>query len=163
MTINFAMTPMLLGPGFGLRAVFPLSAQTQDLLQDDTILDSFGQAEPGSGDLGGIYQRWDETRPTGQYGYEGIAPTQNVARPPGEWQTFDITFRTPRFDDAGRKIRHATFDEILLNGVLVQANVQVTGPTRSAPLAGEQATGPIAIQGDHGLIALRHYRVTPLN
>lgn len=122
------------------------------------ILDSFGRQKFGSGDLGGIYER---ARPD-KKGFEGTAPKTNAAKAPGEWQTLDITFRAPRFDHTGAKTRDATFEKVLVNGVLVQENATTTGPTRSSPFEGETTRGPIAIQGDHGPIAIRSFRVTPL-
>jgi hypothetical protein len=127
------------------------------------IFDSFGRQRAGSGDLGGIYESWDPARLPGKQGYEGKAPKTNAARPPGEWQTLDITFRAPRFDPSGAKTEDAIFEKIVANGVLVQENATVTGPTRSSPLEGEATRGPIAIQGDHGPIAIRAFRVTPLD
>jgi len=127
------------------------------------ILDSHGRQRVGFGDLGGIYQRWDPSQPQGKQGYEGIAPKTNAAKPPGEWQTLDITFRAPRFDPAGKKTSDATFEKVLMNDVLVQENASVSGPTQSSPLEGEAPRGPIAIQGDHGPIAIRSFRVTPLD
>ena len=122
------------------------------------VLDSFGRKKFGSGDLGGIYER---ARPDKQ-GFEGTAPKTNAAKAPGEWQTIDIIFRAPRFDHTGAKTRDATFEKVLVNGVLVQEYASTTGPTRSSPLEGETTRGPIAIQGDHGPIAIRSFRVTPL-
>src|SRR3954469_24067360 len=55
------------------------------------VLDSFGKKTPGKGDLGGIYNTKEPTA-------EGYEP-----KPPGEWQTLDIVFQAPRFDDAGKK------------------------------------------------------------
>lgn len=126
------------------------------------IFDSFGRKRFGSEDLGGIYQRWDPSRPVGQQGFGGIAPKVNAAKPPGEWQTMEIVFRAPRFAEDGKKLRDATFEKVLVNGVLVQENATTTGPTRSAPFEGEAATGPVAIQGDHGPVAIRKFQVTPL-
>jgi ketosteroid isomerase-like protein len=74
----------------------------------------------------------------------------------------EIVFRAPRFDESGKKIRDATFEKVLVNGQLVQENATTGGHTRSAPFEGDAATGPIAIQGDHGPIAIRSYKVTPL-
>jgi len=126
------------------------------------ILDSFGRAKFGSGDLGGLYQRWDPNRPKARQGYEGTAPKVNAAKQPGEWQTMEIVFRAPRFDEAGKKFKSATFERVTVNGQLVQENVATTGHTQSAPLEGDAKVGPIAIQGDHGPIAIRSYKVTPL-
>lgn len=126
------------------------------------ILDSYGKKKFDYGDLGGIYQRWDPTLPEGKQGVGGIAPKVNAAKPPGEWQTMEIVFHAPRFSVDGKKFRDATFEKVLVNGVLVQEHATTTGPTRSAPLEGEASMGPIAIQGDHGPIAIRKFQVTPL-
>lgn len=126
------------------------------------VLDSFGREKFGSGDLGGLYQRWDPNRPKARQGYEGTAPKVNAAKPPGEWQTMEIVFRAPRFDESGKKLKDATFEKVLVNGQLVQENVVTSGHTQSAPFQGDAKVGPIAIQGDHGPVAIRSYKVTPL-
>jgi hypothetical protein len=126
------------------------------------ILDSFGKEKVGSGDLGGLYSRHDKGRPQGRQNYEGTPPKVNAAKAPGEWQTMEIVFRAPRYDQAEKKSRNATFEKVLVNGQLVQENVATTGHTQSAPLEGDAKTGPIAIQGDHGPIAIRSFKVTPL-
>lgn len=126
------------------------------------ILDSFGKEKVGSGDLGGLYSRHDKARPQGRQNYEGTPPRLNAAKPPGEWQTMEIVFRAPRFDESNKKSKHATFEKVLVNGQLVQENVMTSGHTQSAPLEGDAKTGPIAIQGDHGPIAIRSFKVTPL-
>jgi hypothetical protein len=121
------------------------------------LLDSWGVAEPAFNDLGGIYQRWDAGAPEGERGYHGQPPRVNVARAPGLWQHLRIVFQAPRFED-GRKVENARFDEVVLNGVVVQKNVEVTGPTRSAAFPDEQRTGPLLLQGDHGPVAFRNIR-----
>lgn len=127
------------------------------------IFDSFGRPRVGSGDLGAIYDRWDPALPKERQSYGGSPPKMNAAKAPGEWQSLEILFRAPRFDGAGKKTSDATFEKVMVNGVLVQENAPATGPTRSAPLEGDAAQGPIAIQGDHGPIAIRSFRVTPVN
>ena len=128
------------------------------------LLDSWTKADPSSGDCGGIYQRWDNSRPAGHKGYEGIAPLQNACRAPGLWQHLVIKFRAPRFNEQGNKTANARFEEVYLNGVLVQSHVEVTGPTRSPSLsADEKALGPLLLQGDHGQVAFRNIRYRALN
>ncbi|MEY3395019.1 MAG: hypothetical protein RL346_1255 [Verrucomicrobiota bacterium] len=126
------------------------------------ILDSFGRERFGSGDLGGLYSRHDKNRPQGRQNYEGTAPRVNAAKPPGEWQTMRIIFRAPRFDETQKKRKDATFEQVLVNGQLVQENVATSGHTQSAPFEGDAKAGPIAIQGDHGPIAIRSIKVTRL-
>jgi hypothetical protein len=119
------------------------------------LFDSWGVRSPTFADMGGIYQRWNEKRGAGNEGYEGVPPRLNASRAPGLWQHLDIMFRAPRFDGK-RKIANARFVKVVLNGVVVQENVEVTGPTRAAPFEDEQPTGPLMIQGDHGPVAVRN-------
>lgn len=122
------------------------------------LLDSWRVLNPTYGDMGGIYQRWDESRGAGREGYEGYAPRVNAARAPGLWQTLRVQFRAPRFDAEGRKVANARFERVELNGAVLHENVELRGPTRGASLPGEAATGPLLIQGDHGPIAFRAIR-----
>ncbi|MCB1120566.1 MAG: DUF1080 domain-containing protein [Verrucomicrobiae bacterium] len=122
------------------------------------ILDSWGVENVRHADIGGIYQRWDPSRGEGKEGYEGHPPKVNAARAPGEWQQFRITFRAPRFDPQGNKTENARFEEVWLNGQLLQENVEVTGPTRAAAFEDEVSRDALMIQGDHGPVALRNLR-----
>ncbi len=45
------------------------------------LLDSWGNPAPRAGDNGGIYERWDDSKPEGQKGYQGYAPARTPARP----------------------------------------------------------------------------------
>lgn len=121
------------------------------------IFDSFGKAEIAEHDCGAIYQRWKDGK-----GYEGHTPKVNASKAPGEWQTFDISFRAPRFNAAGEKTENAKFIKVVHNGKVIHENVEVTGPTRGSTFEKEAPTGPIALQGDHGPVAFRSLRiVTP--
>jgi hypothetical protein len=121
------------------------------------IFDSWGVEDPGFADCGGIYQRWVDER-----GFEGHPPRENASRPPGEWQSFDIVFRAPRFDASGKKTENARFVKVVHNGVVVHENVEVTGPTRAAAFDDEKPLGPLMLQGDHGPVAYRNVRVRPV-
>jgi 3-keto-disaccharide hydrolase len=68
------------------------------------VLDSFGLIS-GSGDCGGIYEQ--------------SAPRVNACYPPGQWQTYDITFRAAEFDRSGAIKKFPTLT-VKLNGVVVQ-------------------------------------------
>jgi sugar phosphate isomerase/epimerase len=115
------------------------------------VLDSWGKAKVGSGDCGGVYERWKDGK-----GYEGTPPKVNASLPPGQWQTFDVWFRAPRFDAAGKKTADARFVKVIHNGKVIHENVKVTGPTRSAMFEDERPTGPLMFQGDHGPVAYRN-------
>jgi sugar phosphate isomerase/epimerase len=122
------------------------------------IYDSFGVAEgeyPGI-ECGGIYPEW-----VNDANLRGHSPLVNASKPPGEWQRCDVIYRAPRFDPAGHKTRNARFERVLLNGTLIQENVELLGPTRVG--LPEQAGGPLRLQGDHGPVAYRNFRVRPLS
>ncbi|MEI6713555.1 MAG: DUF1080 domain-containing protein [Verrucomicrobiota bacterium] len=123
------------------------------------ILDSYGKANIDVHDCAAIYERWDDA---GKRGFEGSVPLVNAAKPPGEWQAYDITFLAPRFDAEGKKIQNAKFVKVLHNGQVVHENVEVTGPTRGGGRE-EAALGPIRLQGDHGPVAFRNLKVTSLS
>jgi hypothetical protein len=123
------------------------------------VFDSFGKAEIAEHDCGAIYQRWDPSRGKGNEGYEGHTPKVNASKAPGEWQSFDITFRAPRFDASGKKIENAKFIKVVHNGQIIHENVEMTGPTRGSKFEDEAAKGPIVIQGDHGPVAYRNLKV----
>lgn len=119
------------------------------------VLDSFGKADVGFDDCGGIYQRWGKNKDNGQ------PPMVNASTAPGTWQRFEIIFRAPRFDENGNKTENAKFVKVLHNGKLIHENAEVTGPTRSAmnEYDPEEATGPIRLQGDHGPVAYRIIKI----
>jgi hypothetical protein len=93
------------------------------------IFDSWGVKEPQSTDCGGIYARWSKEE---KRKVEGHPPRVNASRQPGEWQTFDIVFRAPRFDASGTKTENARFFKVIHNGVVIHENVEVMGPTNGA-------------------------------
>jgi hypothetical protein len=126
------------------------------------VLDSYGKKEASYSDCGGIYQRWDPKRGKGQEGYEGRSPRQNASKPAGEWQSFDVVFRAPRFDPEGKKTAHARFVKVTHNGVVIHEDQEVTGTTRAGAWEDEKPTGPIMLQGDHGPVAYRNIRVKAL-
>ena len=101
------------------------------------VLDSYGSKTYADGMAGAIY---------GQY-----PPLVNASRKPGEWQTYDIVFHAPRFDKAGALLTPARLT-VVHNGVLVQDNEELTGPTAHKarpPYKAHAEKMPISLQ-DHG-------------
>jgi len=123
------------------------------------VLDSWEVKKLKHGDCGGIYQRWDNNRKP--KGYEGRPPRVNASRPPGQWQTFDVVFRSPRFDKKGQKITNARFEKVVHNGIVIHADVELSGPTRASAYNNEKPAGPLMLQGDHGPVAYRNIRIEP--
>ena len=100
------------------------------------VLDSYKADTYADGQAGAIY---------GQY-----PPLSNASRPPGEWQSYDVAFRRPRFDAAGRLVEPARIT-LFHNGVLVQNNEEPFGPTswlKWLPYNDRGGRGPISLQ-DH--------------
>jgi hypothetical protein len=101
------------------------------------VLDSYGNDTYADGQAGAAY---------GQY-----PPLVNASLPPGEWQSYDIVFRRPRFDSAGALAAPARMTAFQ-NGVLIQDGVALWGPTnwlQANPYSAGAARGPIGLQ-DHG-------------
>ena len=70
------------------------------------------------------------TYPDGQAGaiYGQMPPLVNACLPPGEWQTYDISFESPRWNAAGELVKKAILT-VIQNGVVVQDHVELTGCT----------------------------------
>jgi hypothetical protein len=98
------------------------------------VLDSYGIEVPGRGDCGGVYDQF--------------APLVNACKPALEWQSYDIIFRAARFDDSGELESNARVT-VLQNGVVIQNNVEVKGPTGGAMDEELDEPGPLLLQ-DHG-------------
>jgi len=127
-------------------------------LYEIQIFDSWGSTEPmKTSDCGAVYHRWINNQGVG-----GSAPRVNASRRPGEWQSFQIWFRAPRFDASGRKTENARFIRVLHNGILVQEEVEVDGPTRAHMPHPEAPLNPLMLQGDHGPVAFKDIYVRPL-
>jgi hypothetical protein len=104
------------------------------------VLDSFENQTYADGQASALYGRGK--------------PLANACRKPGEWQSYDIIFHRPLFDEQGKLVRRATFT-VLHNGVLVQDHVILSGGTGwMGPHAASEYKAhpdklPISLQ-DHG-------------
>jgi hypothetical protein len=103
-------------------------------LYEIQVLDSYGFEKPGKGDCGAIYAQH--------------APLINACKPPEEWQTYDIIFRSSRKNNSGKKIEHARIT-VLLNNSVIHNNVILNNPTSGSVGVNEGEPGPILLQ-DHG-------------
>ncbi|MDQ0969805.1 hypothetical protein QFZ20_005208 [Flavobacterium sp. W4I14] len=126
------------------------------------IDDAWGLKNPSSSSNGGIYQRWDDSKPEAEKGFGGVAPRQNASKAPGLWQHIKIIFQAPKFDASGKKTQNAKIISAELNGVLIHENVELFGATRGAAGA-EKAKGPLRLQGDHGSVAFRNIQINELS
>jgi hypothetical protein len=106
-------------------------------LYEVQVLDCFENKTYADGMTASIY---------GQY-----PPLLNVCRKPGEWQVYDIVFRAPRFD-AEKNLVSPAMMTVWHNGIVVQNNAVLTGPTahkQRPPYAAHAEKLPISLQ-DHG-------------
>lgn len=82
----------------------------------------------------------------GVYGF--VAPSDQVAAGPGEWQSYDVTL-------IGRMVT------IVCNGKTVVTNQEIPGITGGALDSNEGEPGPIMLQGDHEPVEFRALTITP--
>jgi hypothetical protein len=139
------------------------------------IFDSFGVLKPAFHDCGALYER--------------AVPPTNLARPPGEWQSYDITMKGKRLTLVwngqlvyhDRDVRYGETDEAAFERLTAEnagrppeLRVRLEekdgkyvgyfgeGGTRSG-LDGPDRPGPILLQGDHGPVAFRNIRIRRLD
>ena len=91
-------------------------------------------------------------------------PLVNPIRKPGEWQTYDIVFHQPIHDVEGRLVHPGTLT-VFFNGVLVQDNREIEGPTyycrRSADKVHAER-GPLQLQDHDGNVHFRNIWIREL-
>jgi hypothetical protein len=102
--------------------------------------------------------------------YKELAPLVYASRPPGEWQVYDVVFIAPRFDPEGKLVTPARMTAFH-NGVLVQHDVALTGPTPNGPTyamstlppyAAHAAKLPLLLQDHRHPVAFRNIWVREL-
>lgn len=110
------------------------------------VLDSY-QLDSRDDDCGGIYKL--------------AAPMVNASRPPENWQTYDIFFQAPRFNEHGTKTANARIS-VVHNGIWIHHDLEVPGPTGGEIDHNFSEPGPLLLQ-DHGnLVRFRNVWVRPL-
>lgn len=91
-------------------------------------------------------------------------PLVNASRPPGEWQSYDIVFRRPRFGANGAVVSPARMT-VFHNGVLVQDNAELWGPTNwlvTDPYVRHADALPFVLQDHDHPVRYRNFWVRPL-
>lgn len=115
------------------------------------ILDSYNNRTYRNGQAGAVYMQY--------------APMVNVSRKPGEWQTFDIFYTAPRFKDESTYFTPPRIT-IIHNGVLIQNNVSIQGPTVSPGIpqytVKKHGPGPIQLQQHGNPVAFRNIWIREL-
>jgi hypothetical protein len=124
------------GQGRGNSGLFLASTGNGDEGYELQILDSYRNKTYVNGQAGAIYKQYP--------------PLVNAMRPAGEWQTYDVIWTAPRFNQDGTLARPATATAFH-NGILIQNHVLLTGDTRyiGKPVYRAHGPSPIKLQ-DHG-------------
>jgi len=111
------------------------------------IIDSFGVA-PESHQCGALYSI--------------ATPRVNACKPPGQWQSFDITVHAPKFDDQGKMTKKGRIT-ILQNGVKIIDNAEFDHATPGPLDENLSQPGPIRLQNYGGApVRFRNIWLVPL-
>lgn len=119
-------------------------------LYEIQVLDSYDNISYADGQAGAIY---------GQY-----PPLVNASRKPGEWQSYDIVFEAPRFEDG--ELAKPAFVTVLHNGVLLHHRKEMMGPMRHrkpSEYKPHEAELPLLLQGHGNPVRYRNIWIRPLD
>src|SRR5581483_5091855 len=124
------------GQARGNSGVFLASTGPGDDGYELQVLDSYQNQTYVNGMAGSIYKQ--------------AIPLANPTRKPGEWQTYDVVWNAPRFDDDG-SLKTPAYVTVFFNGVLVQNHFELKGQTLyiGQPFYKKYDTAPIKLQA-HG-------------
>jgi len=110
-----------------------------------------------------IYNSYNTDPAPGMGGalYRQKIPDARVGKPKGEWETYDIIFRSARFDstDTEKKIENARIT-VLQNGVVIHNNVIIKTKTGVGFPEGNEP-GPIMLQDHLALVQFRNIWIIP--
>jgi Domain of Unknown Function (DUF1080) len=141
------------GQARGNSGLFLASIGKGDAGYELQILDSYNNPTYVNGQAGSIYKQYP--------------PLVNANLPPGEWQTYDVVWTAPRFNDDGT-LKTPAHVSAFFNGILVQNNVELKGPTLYIGQPSYQKHGPSPVKlqahGDKSEpISYRNIWIRPLN
>lgn len=124
------------GQSRGNSGIFLASTGKGDDGYELQVLDSYQNKTYVNGMAGSIYKQF--------------VPLANPAKKPGEWQSYDIFWKAPVFEADGT-LKSPARITVLFNGVLVQNNVELLGPTQyiGTPTYKAHGASPIKLQA-HG-------------
>ena len=137
----------------GNSGVFLASTGPGDAGYELLVLDSFNHKTYVNGMAGSLYKQ--------------AIPLANPARKPGEWQTYDVVWTAPTFNDDG-SLKTPAYATVFFNGVVVENHFELQGETRyiGKPFYKKFDGAPIKLQA-HGdksePISFRNIWVRELN
>ncbi len=119
------------GQSRGNSGVFLASTGNGDAGYEIQILDNYNNATYINGQAGAVYKQYP--------------PLVNACKKPGEWQSYDIIWTAPRFNDDGT-LKSPAYVTLFHNGVLVQNHSELKGETRFIGQPYYKAHGACAIK-----------------
>lgn len=124
------------GQARGNSGVFLASTGPGDDGYELQVLDSYQNSTYVNGMAGSLYKQ--------------SIPLANAARKPGEWQTYDVAWTAPIFNDDG-SLKSPAYVTVFWNGVLVDNHFELKGQTLyiGKPFYKKYLTAPIKLQA-HG-------------
>jgi len=137
----------------GNSGLFLASIGNGDTGYELQILDSYKNSTYVNGQAGSVYKQYP--------------PLVNANLPPGEWQTYDVVWTAPRFNNDGI-VKSPARITAFFNGILIQNNVEVKGSTVyiGQPTYQRHGAAPIKLQA-HGdksePVSFRNIWIRPLN
>ena len=106
-----------------------------------------------------------KTYSNGQAGsmYKQSIPLVNACKGPGEWQTYDVIYMAPVFTEKG-SLKSPARITVLQNGILVQNNFELKGPTEynRIPLYTPHGKESLVLQDHHNPVSYRNIWVREL-
>lgn len=141
------------GQARGNSGLFMASTGKGDDGYELQILDNYNNPTYVNGQAGAVYKQYP--------------PLVNANFPPGVWQTYDVIWTAPRFNEDG-SLKSPARVTAFFNGILIQNNVELKGPTLYIGNPSYKAHGPSPIKlqahGDKSKpISFRNIWVRPLN
>ncbi len=120
-------------------SIIPLGTIFLEQGYEIQILDNYNNSTYVNGQAGSVYKQ--------------STPLANACKKPGEWQTYDIVWKAPRFNEDG-SLKSPAYVTVIQNGVLVQNHTELQGPTVYVGKPSYKIHGPSPIRlqshGDAG-------------
>ncbi len=141
--------PTRKGQDRGNSGLFLASVGPGDAGYELQVLDSYHAATYVDGQAGSLYKQYP--------------PLVNACRPPGEWQTYDVIWTAPRFNEDG-SVKSPARVTAFQNGILIQNNSVLKGVTVyiGHPFYPNHGPAAIKLQDHHHPVSYRNIWVRPL-
>ncbi len=138
------------GQNKGNSGLFLASIGENDAGYELQILNSYHSKTYTNGQAGSLYKQFP--------------PLVNASKPAGKWQTYDVVWMAPRFNEDGSLKRPASVTAFQ-NGVLIQNHSILKGATLyiGHPYYQKHGSAPIKLQDHHHKVSFRNIWIRPLN